>query len=107
MAPMQSQSSLPSPSKSMAPTWASAVSQPKLPKTLNSNDQVSLTNLERPMNWYWLSQGYLAWAACGKDPGYSPVSLLEQAARSTRYSAAEVAALVAFSRAGPRARPPR
>lgn len=37
--------------------------------------------------------GYLAWAACGKDPGYSPPSLLEQAARSNRYSAAEVEAL--------------
>lgn len=30
--------------------------------------------------------GYLAWAACGKDPGFSPVSILEQAARSSRYS---------------------
>jgi hypothetical protein len=38
--------------------------------------------------------GYLAWAACGKDPGYSPLGLLEHAARTARYSAEEVAALV-------------
>jgi hypothetical protein len=37
--------------------------------------------------------GYLAWAACGKDPGFSPLAILEQAARSGRYSAVEVAQL--------------
>ena len=37
--------------------------------------------------------GYLAWAACGKDPGYSPPAILEAAARSCRYSGAEVAQL--------------
>jgi hypothetical protein len=37
--------------------------------------------------------GYLAWAASGKDPGFSPASILEHAARSARYSADEVAAL--------------
>ncbi len=37
--------------------------------------------------------GYLAWAATGKDPGYSPALLLAEARRSTRYSAAEIAAL--------------
>lgn len=37
--------------------------------------------------------GYLAWAASGKDPGFSPAAILEQAARSSRYSAEEVAAL--------------
>jgi hypothetical protein len=37
--------------------------------------------------------GYLAWAACGKDPGFSPGAILELAARSSRYSAEEVAAL--------------
>ncbi|MBI5396447.1 MAG: hypothetical protein HZA91_14225 [Verrucomicrobia bacterium] len=36
--------------------------------------------------------GYLVWAACGKDPGFSPPLILEQAARA-RYSAAEVAEL--------------
>lgn len=34
--------------------------------------------------------GYLAWAACGKDPGFSPMAILEHAARSSRYSADEV-----------------
>lgn len=37
--------------------------------------------------------GYLAWAASGKDPGFSPAAILEQAGRSARYSAAEIAAL--------------
>jgi hypothetical protein len=41
--------------------------------------------------------GFLVWAACGKDPGYSPATILEQAARA-RYSGAEVAEL---SFAGP------
>jgi hypothetical protein len=38
--------------------------------------------------------GYLAWAACGKDPGFSPASILEHAARGARYSADEVRQLV-------------
>ena len=33
--------------------------------------------------------GYLAWAACGKDPGFSPGSILEHAARG-HYCSAEV-----------------
>ena len=37
--------------------------------------------------------GYLAWAACGKDPGFSPQAILQQAARSTRYSEEEVLSL--------------
>jgi hypothetical protein len=37
--------------------------------------------------------GYLAWAASGKDPGFSPSSILEQAARSARYSRAEIGSL--------------
>ena len=37
--------------------------------------------------------GYLAWAACGKDPGFSPMGILEEAARTARYSADEVHAL--------------
>ncbi len=38
--------------------------------------------------------GYLAWAACGKDPGFSPASIVEQVGRSGRFAAEEVAALV-------------
>jgi len=37
--------------------------------------------------------GFLAWAACAKDPGFSPASILEGASRSSRYSAEEVATL--------------
>jgi hypothetical protein len=37
--------------------------------------------------------GYLAWAACGKDPGYSPPLILEHAARGGRFTAGEVAGL--------------
>jgi hypothetical protein len=37
--------------------------------------------------------GYLAWAACGKDPGYSPGMILEGARRNTHHSADEVASL--------------
>ena len=37
--------------------------------------------------------GYLAWAACGKDPGFSPAGILEHASRSTHYAASEVLAL--------------
>lgn len=36
--------------------------------------------------------GYLAWAACGKDPGFNPELLLDYAARC-RYSALEVSEL--------------
>jgi hypothetical protein len=39
------------------------------------------------------SLGYLAWAACGKDPGFSPAAILEHARRSGRYSVEEVAEL--------------
>ncbi len=42
--------------------------------------------------------GYLAWAASGKDPGFTPQGILDQARRSSRYSAEEVTAL---SFAGP------
>jgi hypothetical protein len=37
--------------------------------------------------------GYLAWAACGKDPAFSPAAILEQAARGARYSQAELSGL--------------
>ncbi|MBI5548406.1 MAG: hypothetical protein HY901_31375 [Deltaproteobacteria bacterium] len=34
--------------------------------------------------------GYLAWAASGKDPGLGPLAIIEEAARSARYTQAEV-----------------
>jgi hypothetical protein len=37
--------------------------------------------------------GYLAWAACGKDPGFGPAAIVEIAARTARYSAEEVSRL--------------
>lgn len=37
--------------------------------------------------------GYLAWAACGKDPAFGPAAVLEQAARSNRWTAGELAEL--------------
>lgn len=37
--------------------------------------------------------GYLAWAACGKDPGFTPSGILEQAAQSARYTDSELAGL--------------
>lgn len=37
--------------------------------------------------------GYLAWAACGKDPGFSPHAILQHAGQSARYSAEEVLTL--------------
>jgi hypothetical protein len=37
--------------------------------------------------------GYLAWAACGKDPGFGPATILELAARAVRYAPEEIAGL--------------
>lgn len=37
--------------------------------------------------------GYLVWAACGKDPGFSPLMILEEAGRSGHYTAAELEGL--------------
>jgi hypothetical protein len=37
--------------------------------------------------------GYLAWAACGKDPGFSPSGILEEAGRTARYTDVELRAL--------------
>jgi hypothetical protein len=45
--------------------------------------------------------GYLAWAASGKDPGFTPSGILEQARRSSRYTEDEVLAL-AFDGPAPR-----
>jgi hypothetical protein len=45
--------------------------------------------------------GYLAWAASGKDPGLSPLAIIEQAAR-TRYVQSEIDQL-AFDGPAPRA----
>ncbi len=41
----------------------------------------------------YLSLGALAWAACGKDPGFTPDFLLEQAGRHTAYTQADLGRL--------------
>jgi hypothetical protein len=46
--------------------------------------------------------GFLAWAACGKDPGFTPHGILAQARRSSHYAEEEVASL-AFDGPAPRA----
>lgn len=37
--------------------------------------------------------GYLAWAACGKDPGFSPSGILDEASRTSRYTEGELRGL--------------
>jgi hypothetical protein len=34
--------------------------------------------------------GYLAWAACAKDPGFSPAAILEEAARAMLAAARDI-----------------
>jgi hypothetical protein len=43
---------------------------------------------------------YLAWAACGKDPGFSPIGVIEHAARANRHTQSELNEL-AFEGAAP------
>jgi hypothetical protein len=38
--------------------------------------------------------GYLVWAASGKDPGFSPASILAEAGRTARYAPGEIDTLV-------------
>lgn len=37
--------------------------------------------------------GYMSWAACGKDPGFTPAGILAHAGRASRYSQTEIDAL--------------
>ena len=46
--------------------------------------------------------GYLSWAACGKDPGFTPAGILAHAGRASHYSQTEIDAL-AFQGEAPRA----
>lgn len=53
---------------------------------LEARDWIDLlTSIERVQ-----PLGYLAWAACGKDPGFNPLSLLQEIRRGGRYSQAEL-----------------
>jgi len=52
---------------------------------MESRDWIDVLSCDRNIQ----PLGYLAWAACGKDPGYNPLSLLAEIARA-HYSQAEL-----------------
>jgi hypothetical protein len=52
---------------------------------MESRDWIDVLNCDRDIQ----PLGYLAWAACGKDPGYNPLSLLAEISRA-HYSQAEL-----------------
>ena len=68
------------------------------PFDLATNKVLALVGRLEPRDWVDVLEcdgriqplGYLAWAACGKDPGFSPTSLLAEARRSGRYSQDEL-----------------
>lgn len=68
------------------------------PFDLATNKVLALAGRLEPRDWVDVLEcnekiqplGYLAWAACGKDPGFNPRSLLAEARRSGRYSQAEL-----------------
>ncbi|MFW5744054.1 MAG: hypothetical protein ACOC2D_12335, partial [Spirochaetota bacterium] len=70
------------------------------PFDLATNKVLALAGRLEPRDWVDVLTcderlqplGYLAYAACGKDPGYNPISLLAVAKRQ-RYSRAELASL--------------
>ncbi len=72
------------------------------PFDLATNKILAVAGRREPRDWIDAVQcheklqplGYLAWAAAGKDPGWGPLAIIEEAAR-TRYSAVELAT-VAF-----------
>jgi hypothetical protein len=76
------------------------------PFDLATNKLLAAIGRREPRDWVDLVEcdrrlqplGYLAWAACGKDPAFGPAAILEQVARSNRYTAEELAEL---SFAGP------
>ena len=71
------------------------------PLDLATNKVLALAGRHEARDWIDALQaaihlqplGYLAWAAAGKDPGFSPQAIVEQAARNGRYTQAEVDAL--------------
>lgn len=70
------------------------------PLDLATNKVLALAGRLEPRDWVDMLAcharlqplGYLLWAACGKDPGYTPDFLLAEAARQ-RYAQAELEAL--------------
>lgn len=71
------------------------------PVDLATNKVLALVGRVEARDWIdvlWADErlqplGYLAWAACGKDPGFGPAAILAEAARTARYSAEEIDAL--------------
>lgn len=63
------------------------------PFDLATNKALAMAGRLEPRDWVDLLTslrhvqplGYLAWAACGKDPGFSPLSLLQEMRRGGRY----------------------
>jgi hypothetical protein len=72
------------------------------PFDLATNKVLALVGRLEVRDWIDLIQcheslqplGYLIWASCGKDPGFGPLGILEEASRSSHYSKEEVNALV-------------
>jgi len=81
------------------------------PFDLATNKVLALAGRLEPRDWIDVLTthdklqplGYLVWAACGKDPGFGPTSILAEARRSGRYSQAELNEL-AFDGSAPDAR---
>ncbi len=71
------------------------------PFDLATNKVLALVGRFEPRDWVDVITchdriqplGYLAWAACGKDPGFSPAGILAHAGRSSRYTETELASL--------------
>lgn len=71
------------------------------PFDLATNKVLALVGRAEPRDWVDIIEcdarlqplGYLAWAAAGKDPGLNPAFILDQAARSGRYTEEELAPL--------------
>ncbi|MEN8254073.1 MAG: nucleotidyl transferase AbiEii/AbiGii toxin family protein [Verrucomicrobiota bacterium] len=65
---------------------------------LATNKVMAMVGRVKPRDWIDVMScceklqplGFLVWAACGKDPGFNPVSLLQFIKRSTRYTQPEL-----------------
>jgi len=68
------------------------------PFDLATNKVLAMAGRLEPRDWIDLQTchralqplGYLVWAACGKDPAFSPVGLLQEVRRASRYTQAEL-----------------
>jgi hypothetical protein len=71
------------------------------PFDLATNKVLALIGRAEPRDWVDIIRchesvqefGLMVWAACGKDPGFSPSAIVEHASRTGRYSAEELGAL--------------